>query len=62
MYYTIKEEQKYARICFDSCNEQLIPVNDLFRMIILVDRRLLNEIEKDFLNRFEKMKITLDKL
>ena len=38
MNYVIKDEQKYARICLDNFNEQLTPVNDLFRIIILVDR------------------------
>ena len=62
MNYTIKDEQKYARICLDNFNEQLTPVNDLFRIIILVDRRFLNKVEIAFLNRLEKMKITFDKL
>ena len=62
MNYTIKDEQKYARICLDNFNEQLTPVNDLFRIIILVDRRFLNGVEMAFLNRLEKMKITFDKL
>ena len=62
MNYVIKDEQKYARICLDNFNEQLTPVNDLFRIIILVDRRFLNGVEMAFLNRLEKMKITFDKL
>ena len=62
MNYVIKDEQKYARICLDNFNEQLTPVNNLFRIIILVDRRFLNGVEMAFLNRLEKMKITFDKL
>ena len=62
MNYTIKDEQKYARICLDNFNEQLTLVNDLFRIIILVDRRYLDGVEMAFLNRLEKMKITFDKI
>lgn len=42
--------------------EQLTHLNDLFRIIILVNRRFLNGVEMAFLNRLEKMKITFDKL
>ena len=62
MNYIIKDEKKYARICLDNFNEQLTPVHDLFRIIILVDRRFLNNVEMAFLNRLEKMKIKFDKL
>ena len=62
MNYTIKDEQKYARICLDNFNEQLTLVNDSFRIIILVDRRYLKKEEMALLNRLEKMKITFDKL
>jgi len=62
MNYTIKDDQKYARICLDNFNEQLTLVNDSFRIIILIDRRYLNKVEMAFLNRLEKMKITFDKL
>ena len=62
MNYIIKDEQKYARICLDSFSEQLTPVNDLFRIIILVDRKFINGVDMAFLNRLEKMKITFDKL
>ena len=62
MNYIIKDEQKYVRICLDNFDEQLTPINDLFRIIILVDRRFINNVEMAFLNRLEKMKITFDKL
>ena len=62
MNYVIKDEQKYARICLDNFSEQLTPVNDLFRIIILVDRKFINSVEMAFLNRLEKMKITFDQL
>ena len=62
MNYIIKDEKKFARICLDNFSEQLTPVNDLFRIIILVDRTFINEVDMAFLNRLEKMKITFDKL
>ena len=62
MNYTIKGEKKLARICLDNFNEQLTPVDDLFRIIILVDRRFLDKVEMAFLNRLEKMKIIFSKL
>ena len=62
MNYSIIDEQKYSRICLDNFNEQLTLVNELFRIIILVDRKYLDEVDMAFLNRLEKMKITFDKL
>ena len=60
--YIIKDEQKYFRICLNNCSEQLIPLNDSFRIIILMDRKKDQEVDMDFLNRLEKTKITFDKL
>ena len=62
MNYIIKDEQKFARICLDNFSEQLTPVNDNFRIIILVDRKFIDEVDIAFLNRLEKMKITFDQL
>jgi len=62
MNYIIKDEQKYFRICLNNCSEQLTPINDLFRIIILMDRKKNQEADMDFLNRLEKTKITFDKL
>ena len=62
MNYIIKDEQKLARICLDNFSVQLTPVKDAFRIIILVERQFINEIDISFLNRFEKMKIIFDKL
>ena len=62
MNYIIKDEQKFARICLDNFSEQLTLVNDAFRIIILVDRQFVNEVDIAFLNRLEKMKITFDQL
>ena len=62
MDYIIKDERKYVRICLDNLTEQLTLMNDLFRMIILIDQKFINGIDTSFLNRFEKVKITFDKL
>ena len=58
----IKDEQKYSKICLDNYNGQLMMVNDYFRIVVLVDRKFINEVDIEFLNRFEKMIITFDKL
>ena len=58
MNYKIIDGQKYARICLDNFNEYLSPVNDSFRIIILVDKKFFNSVDKTFLNRLEKMKIS----
>ena len=62
MNYIVKDEVNCVRICLDSFSEQLTPVNDLFRIIILVDRKFINNINYAFLNRLEKMKISFEKL
>ena len=62
MNYIIKDEEKCVRICFDSFSEYLIPVKDSFRIVILVDKKFINEIDFAFLNRLEKMKITFEEL
>ena len=58
MNYKIIDGQKYTRICLDNFNEYLIPVNDSLRIIILVDKEFFNSVDKTFLNRLEKMKIS----
>ena len=62
MNYIVKDEENCVRICLDSFSEQLTPVNELFRIIILVDRKFINNIDFAFLNRLEKMKISFEKL
>ena len=62
MNYIIKDQQKFARICLDNFSVQLTPVNDSFRIIILVDKKFINEVDVAFLNRLEKMKISFEKL
>ena len=60
--YIIKDEEQCVRICFDSFSESLTPVKESFRIIILVDRKFVNEFDLAFLNRLEKMKINFEKL
>ena len=59
--YIIKNEEKYVRICFDNFNESLTQINESFKIIILVDRKIMNLFDLPFLNRLEKMKITGEK-
>ena len=53
----LNKRVKFARLCLDnfSEHEQLTPVNDSFRIIILTDRKFINEVDIVFLNRLEKM-------
>ena len=62
MNYIKKKEQKYAEIYLDHFRKIITPINDLFRIIILVDRENMNEIDIALLNRLEKMKITFNQL
>ena len=62
MNYIIKDGENCARICFDNFNETLIPVNDLFKIILLVDRRFVNSVDYPFLSRFEKLKIDFEQI
>ena len=57
MNYKIIYGQKYARICLDNFIEYLTPVNDSFRIIILIDNKFVNSIDMAFFNRFEKIQI-----
>ena len=52
MNYIIKDEEKFVRICFDSFSKYLTPVKDSFRIVILLDKKSINEIDFAFLNRF----------
>ena len=60
--YIINNGEKYARIYFDKFNECLIPINDFFKIILLVDRRFMNIIDYPFLHRFEKVKINFEQI
>ena len=58
MNYKIIDDQKFVRICLDNFNEQLTPVNDTFKIIVLVDNKFVNKTDMAFLNRLEKMQIS----
>ena len=62
MNYEIKDEEKCFRIFYDNFSEVLTPVKDSFRIIILADRKFVNENDLDFLSYLEKIKIKIDKL
>jgi len=62
MNYKIIDEQKYVRICLDNFSEDLTPVNDSFRIIILVDKKFVDSVDMAFLNRLEKMQISFKDL
>ena len=46
----------------DSFRKIRIPINNLFRIILLIDRENMNKIDIALLDRLEKMKVTFDKL
>jgi glutaredoxin 2 len=62
MNYKIIDDQKFSRICLENFSEQLTPVNDSFRIIILVDKKFVNSVDMAFLNRLEKMQISFKDL
>ena len=62
MNYKIIDEQKYVRICLDNFSEDLTPINDTFRIIILVDEKFVDSVDMAFLNRLEKMQINFQDL
>ena len=62
MNYKIIDERKYVRICLENFSEQDTPVSDTFRIIILVDKTFIDNIDMAFLNRLEKMQINFSDL
>ena len=62
MNYKIIDEQKYVRICLDNFSEDLTPINETFRIIILVDQKFVDSVDMAFLNRLEKMQINFQDL
>ena len=62
MNYTVNNEKNYARICHGNYSEQLILVDELFKCIVMVDKKFMMKEEPPFLNRFEKIIISIDKL
>ena len=62
MNYKIIDGQKFVRICLDNTTEQLAPVDDTFKIIVLADKKFVNKIDMAFLNRLEKMQISFNEL
>jgi hypothetical protein len=60
--YIIRDNRKYVRICLGKYDEQLAPVNNSFRIIILVNKNFINNLDTPILNRFEKIKISFHNL
>jgi len=62
MNYKVIDDQKFVRICLENFSEQLTPVNDTFKIIVLVDKKFVNKVDMAFLNRLEKMQISFKDL
>ena len=62
MNYKVIDDQKFVRICLENFSEQLTPVNDSFKIIVLVDSKFVNKVDMAFLNRLEKMQINFKDL
>ena len=60
--FIIKDGKKYARICHGNFSDQLTHINEKFKIIIMVNKKFLDKVDPPFLNRFEKMIISFDKL
>ena len=57
MNFVVRDGKKYVHL-----KDELINVNDNFRCIIMMDKKYISEVENHFLSRFEKQKITFNKL
>ena len=62
MNYKIIDDQKCVKISLDNFNEQFYPVNDTFKIIVLVNKKFMNTVEDKYLNLFEKMQINFNDL
>ena len=62
MNYTYKDGKKYARICHGQFSDQLVYIHDSFRLVVMVDKKFINSAEAPFINRFEKVIISSDKM
>ena len=62
MNYKIIDEKKYVRICLENFSEIDTPVDESFRIIILVDREFIDSVDMAFLNRLEKLQINFKEL
>ena len=61
-FYKLMGDQRFVRICLDNFSEQLTPVSESFKIIVLVDKKFVNKIDMAFLNRLEKMQISFQDL
>lgn len=62
MNYTIKDGKTYARICHGNYSDQLALINKRFRIVIMADKKFLDQMESPFLSRFEKINIKFKEL
>ena len=62
MNYIIKDGKAYARICHGNYSDQLALINKLFRIVIMVNKKYIDKMESPFLNRFEKIIISIREL
>ena len=62
MNYKVIDDQKFVRISLENFSEQLTPVSDSFKIIVLVDQKFVNKVDMAFLNRLEKMQIQFEDL
>ena len=62
MNFITKKKIKYSDIYLDNFRKIKTQINDLFKIIILVDIEDMDKIDESLLNRLEKIKISFDKL
>ena len=62
MNYVIKDGKKYARICLGNFSDQLVYIQDTFRIIIMLDKKFISKADPPFINRFEKVIVSSTKL
>ena len=62
MNYKLIDDQKFVRICLENFSEQLTPVSESFKIIVLVDKKFVKKLDMAFLNRLEKMQISFQDL
>ena len=60
--FTIASGKKYSRIAMGSSNNTFSLVNDGFKVIVFVDKHMIEEEDPPFLNRFEKHIISFEVL
>ena len=60
--FTISNGKKYSRLAMGSSNNTISLVNDGFKVIVFVDKNLVDEEDAPFLNRFEKHIISFEAL